>query len=109
MVAPAAAQQASGPSADEQGEPPPLIDRQKFFGDPQYSNAQLSPDGQHVAFLKPYRGKMNIWVKGVGEPFDTAEPVTADTTRPVPGYFWTQNGERILWVQDKGGNENFHI
>jgi dipeptidyl aminopeptidase/acylaminoacyl peptidase len=109
IVAPAAAQEVAGPSAEYQGELPPLIDRQKFFGDPQYSNAQLSPDGQHVTFLKPYKGKMNVWVKGVDEPFSAAEPVTADTTRPVPFYFWTQDSERILWVQDRGGNENFHI
>ncbi len=97
------------PSVDYQGELPPLIDRQTFFGDPQYASAQLSPDGSRIAFTKPYKGKMNVWVKGTDEPFSAAEPVTADTTRPVPGYFWTQDSERILYVQDKGGNENFHI
>jgi dipeptidyl aminopeptidase/acylaminoacyl peptidase len=106
---PAPAQEMAGPSVEYEGELPPLIDRQKFFGDPQYAGAQLSPDGEQVAFRKPYKGKMNVWVKGVDEPFDAAEPVTADTTRPVPFFFWTQDGERILWIQDKGGNENFHI
>jgi len=105
----APAQKVAGPSVEYEGELPPLIDRQTFFGDPQYASAQLSPDGEHVAFLKSYKGKMNVWVKGVDEPFDAAEPVTADTTRPVPGFFWTQDSERILWIQDKGGNENFHI
>jgi len=109
LAVPASAQKRAGPSADYEGELPPLIDRQTFFGDPQYSNAQISPNGEHVAFLKPYEGKMNVWVKGVDEPFDAAEPVTADTTRPVPGYFWTQDSERILWIQDKGGNENYHV
>ena len=99
----------SPPSVTYQGELPPLIDRQTFFGDPQYAGAQLSPDGEHVSFTKEYQGVMNVWVKGVDEPFDAAEPVTADTTRPVQGYFWTQDSERILYVQDKGGNENFHI
>jgi dipeptidyl aminopeptidase/acylaminoacyl peptidase len=99
----------SSPAVGYQGELPPLIDRQAFFGDPQYSSAQISPNGEHVSFLKPYKGRMNVWVKGVDEPFDAAEPVTADTTRPVPSYFWTQDSERILYVQDKGGNENFHI
>ncbi len=96
-------------TVEYQGELPPLIDRQTFFGDPQYSSAQLSPDGEHVSFTKEYKGVMNVWVKGVDEPFDAAEPVTADTTRPVQGYFWTQDSERILYVQDKGGNENYHI
>jgi dipeptidyl aminopeptidase/acylaminoacyl peptidase len=97
------------PSGEYEGQLPPLIDRQTFFGDPQRSSAQISPDGEHVSFIKPYKGVMNVWVKERGEPFDAAEPVTADTTRPVPGYFWTQDSERILYVQDKGGNENFHI
>jgi len=97
------------PSVEHQGELPPLLDRQTFFGDPERSGAQLSPDGERVAFQKPYKGKMNVWVKGVDEPFDAAEPVTADTSRPVQGYFWTQDSERILYIQDKGGNENYHI
>jgi dipeptidyl aminopeptidase/acylaminoacyl peptidase len=112
LAVPVAAQERSevaGPSVEYDGELPPLIDRQTFFGDPEIASAQLSPDGEHVAFRKPYKGKMNVWVKGVDEPFDAAEPVTADTTRPVPFFFWTQDSERILWVQDKGGNENFHI
>jgi len=109
LAVPASAQKAAGPSVEYEGELPPLIDRQKFFGDPQYASAQLSPDGETVAFRKPYKGKMNVWVKGVDEPFDAAEPVTADTTRPVPFFFWTQDSEQVLWIQDKGGNENFHI
>jgi Tol biopolymer transport system component len=100
---------AVAPSVEYEGELPPLLDRQTFFGDPQYSDAQLSPDGEHISFTKPYKGTMNVWVKGTGEPFSAAEPVTADTTRPIQGHFWTQNSERILYVQDKGGNENYHV
>jgi dipeptidyl aminopeptidase/acylaminoacyl peptidase len=109
LAVPVSAQEVAGPSVDYEGELPPLIDRQTFFGDPQYANAQLSPDGEHVSFTRPYKGQMNVWVKERGEPFDAAEPVTADTTRPVSGYFWTQDSDRILYVQDKGGNENYHI
>ncbi len=42
------------------------------------------------------------------EPFDAARPITADTTRPVTGYGWTQDSRYVLYVQDKGGDENFH-
>ena len=91
------------------GELPPLLDRQLFFGDPQYSGSQISPNGEMLSFRQPYKDVMNIWVKGIDEPFADARPVTADTTRPVSGYFWSHDSERILYVQDKGGNENFHV
>lgn len=88
---------------------PPLIDRELFFGDPEISGAQISPDGRFISFRKPYKDVMNIWVKRTREPFDAARPMTADTERPVRGYFWTQDSRYILYVQDKGGDENFHI
>ena len=88
---------------------PPLIDRELFFGDPEIAGAQLSPDGTYLSFLKVHKGVLNIWVKELHEPFEAARPVTADTTRPVRSYFWSQDGRYILYAQDKGGNENFHI
>ncbi|HSM37131.1 MAG TPA: alpha/beta fold hydrolase [Longimicrobiales bacterium] len=87
---------------------PPLLDREVFFGDPEIAGAELSPDGRFIAFRKPYEGVLNIWVKGVEEPFDAARPITADD-RPVPGYFWSEDGTYVLYVQDKGGNEDFHV
>jgi dipeptidyl aminopeptidase/acylaminoacyl peptidase len=88
---------------------PPLIDRELFFGDPQISGAQISPDGQFISFRRAYKGVMNIWVKRTPEAFEAAKPITADTTRPVTGYFWSQDSHYVLYVQDKGGNENYHI
>lgn len=88
---------------------PPLIDRELFFGDPEISGAQISPDGKFIAFVKPLKGTRNVWVKRTEEPFDKAKPVTADTTRPIPGYFWSRDGKYILFVQDKGGDENYLV
>jgi dipeptidyl aminopeptidase/acylaminoacyl peptidase len=91
---------------------PPLIDREVFFGDPEIASAQLSPDGQYLTFRKPYAvgddEVMNVWVKGSDEPFEDARPLTADE-RPVPGYFWSEDSRYVLYVQDKGGNENYHV
>lgn len=87
---------------------PPIIDREIFFGDPEIAGGQISPDGKHISFLKTYKGHLNIWVKGVDEPFEAARPMSADTTRPVFRYSWTQDGKYLFYIQDKGGNENFH-
>jgi dipeptidyl aminopeptidase/acylaminoacyl peptidase len=94
--------------AQPQG-PPPLIDRQLFFGNPEIAGAQISPDGKFIAFLKPLDGTLNIWVKRAQEPFDSARPLTADTKRPIPGFFWSRDGKLVLFVQDQAGDENFNI
>ena len=52
---------------------------------------------------------MNVWVKGIDEPFSAARPMTADTARPVRQYFWSRDAKYILFVQDKGGDENFNV
>lgn len=88
---------------------PPIIDRELFFGDPEIIGGQLSPDGKFLAFMKPLEGTRNVWVKRIDEPFEKARPVTADTKRPVPGYFWSEDGKFILFVQDQAGDENFNV
>src|SRR3989304_8591472 len=40
---------------------PPIIDRELFFGDPEISGAQLSPDGRFIAFVTPFKGTRNGW------------------------------------------------
>ena len=88
---------------------PPLIDRELFFGDPEIAGAQISPDGAFIAFIKPFKGTRNVWVKKTAEPFTNAKPVTADTKRPIPIYFWSRDGKYILFVQDKAGDENYNV
>lgn len=87
---------------------PPLLDRDLFFGDPEISASQISPDGKYLSFIKPYEGVRNVWVKGLSEDWSAARPLTADD-RPVAGYFWSEDGKYVLYAQDKGGNEDFHV
>src|SRR4029078_6952729 len=88
---------------------PPIIDREVFFGDPEIAGAQISPDGAYIAFLKPFKGTRNVWVKKTAEPFAAAKPITADTQRPISGYFWSRDRKYILFVQDKAGDENYNV
>ncbi len=96
-------------STTASAELPELIDREVFFGNPEYSNTQISPNGKWVSFMKPYKGTRNIWVKGVNNPFSKARVITAETKRPIGGYFWSRDGSYILFVKDNGGDENFNV
>jgi dipeptidyl aminopeptidase/acylaminoacyl peptidase len=86
----------------------PLLDRDLFFGNPEISGGQLSPDGKWISFMKEYEGIMNIWVKKFDEPFNEARPLT-NSKRPMYGYFWTKDGKYILYVKDKDGDENINV
>ncbi|HEY0799833.1 MAG TPA: hypothetical protein VGD54_03255, partial [Steroidobacteraceae bacterium] len=88
---------------------PPLIDRNLFYGEVAIAGAQVSPDGQYLSFLKPYRGTRNIWVKGADEPFSAARPLSAEATRPIRNYFWSRDSKYIVYAQDSGGDENFNV
>ncbi len=91
------------------GQLPALIDRDAFFGDVKITAAQISPDGRYISFLKPYKGTRNIWVKKAAEPFAAARPLSAETKRPVSGYFWSRDSKYLLYSQDQLGDENFNV
>ena len=88
---------------------PPIIDRELLFGDPEISGAQLSPDGQYIAFLKPWKETRNIWLKKTSEPFSSARLMTTETARPVPAFLWTRDARFIVYVKDHDGDENFNV
>ena len=86
-----------------------MIDREIIFGNPEIAAAQISPNGQYIAFLKPWKETRNLYVKAVGEPFSAARLLTTEAKRPIPGYFWTRDSKSILYVKDNDGDENFNV
>ncbi len=89
----------------------PLINRSVLFGNPDRASPQLSPDGSMLAFIAPVEvepGKtvLNVWVGPATDPA-SAKPVTKDTNRGVRQYFWAYNNTHIVYLQDKGGDENW--
>lgn len=85
-----------------------LIDRRVLFGNPTRARPRLSPDGRALAFLAPLDGVMNLWVAPLDD-LDRARAVTCDTGRGIPDYCWAASGEALLFVQDTGGDENWHL
>ena len=88
--------------------PPPLIERQSFFDNPSQAQGRISPNGQWVSWLAPLDGVMNIWVAPSDDP-DAAKLVTHEIERGIPVHYWSYDSSHILYTQDQGGNENFHV
>jgi dipeptidyl aminopeptidase/acylaminoacyl peptidase len=86
----------------------PLIPRKLLFGNPDRTQARISPDGTKLSYLAPVNGVLNVWVGPVESP-DAAKPVTNDTNRGIRFYIWAYTSKHILYIQDKGGDENWRI
>lgn len=60
-----------------------------------------------LAYLAPDEEVLNVWVRTLGENDDRV--VTSDRLRGIRSYFWQPDSKHILYVQDVGGNEDFHL
>jgi dipeptidyl aminopeptidase/acylaminoacyl peptidase len=94
--------------AAKASEPSKMIPRHLIFGNPDRASVQLSHDGTQMSYLAPVNGVLNVWVGPADNP-DAAKPVTNDTYRGIRSYFWAYTNKHIIFMQDKGGDENFHI
>ncbi|PKP65612.1 MAG: S9 family peptidase [Alphaproteobacteria bacterium HGW-Alphaproteobacteria-7] len=84
----------------------PLIARSALFGNPTRAAGQISPDGQWLSWLAPKDGVLNIWVAPADDPA-AARAITSATDRPIRQHFWSPDSRGVLYIQDKGGDENF--
>jgi dipeptidyl aminopeptidase/acylaminoacyl peptidase len=97
------------PAAKPQGHPKEdLIPRSVLFGNPDRAAVRLSGDGKYLSWVAARDGVMNVFVAPREHP-DQAKPITADKTRPVFRYFWAADSKHILYMQDVGGDENYHL
>ena len=84
----------------------PLIPMEDFFRNPDKSSFQISPDGQHIAYMKPWKTRMNVHVINVKTTDETR--LTSSEDRGIYGYGWLGNN-RIGYAKDDGGDENIHF
>ena len=85
-----------------------LIARNALFGNPEKTQARISPDGRHLSWIAPRDGVLNVWVAPAGD-VGAARPVTNDRQRGIRQHFWMPNGTHVLYLQDQGGDENWRL
>jgi dipeptidyl aminopeptidase/acylaminoacyl peptidase len=87
-------------------QPAPKIPVEDFFKNSEKRTFRLSPNGEYIAYMAPYKDRMNIHVRKFDS--DSVTRVTSAEDRDLSGYFWANN-DRLVYIRDKGGNENFHL
>jgi dipeptidyl aminopeptidase/acylaminoacyl peptidase len=85
-----------------------LIARAILFGNPERGMCRISPNGEWLAFAAPRDGVMNLWLCPRDD-LNAARPITNDRKRGVSSLTWAFDGEHVLYAQDEGGDENFHL
>jgi dipeptidyl aminopeptidase/acylaminoacyl peptidase len=78
-----------------------------YFARPKAADFQLSPDGKYMSYMeKDSDNKNHVYVKNVA----TGEVIRAieEEDELIRGYGWINN-ERLYYLMDQGGNENYHI
>ena len=85
---------------------PPLLPMEDFFRNPDTAAFSISPDGTRLAFARPWEHRMNVYVREISTGVE--KRITSATERDIAGFFWKGN-DRIVYAQDSGGDENFHV
>jgi dipeptidyl aminopeptidase/acylaminoacyl peptidase len=68
---------------------------------------RISPDGRKLGWIAVKSGRLTIHLKQVDE--DKVSTLTPAAPGHIFGFIWTPDSRRILYRQDQGGNENYHI
>ena len=84
----------------------PLIPMEDFFRNPEKASFNISPNGKHIAYMKPWKTRMNVFVMDMNTKKETR--LTSFEERGVYGYAWLTD-KRIGYIKDDGGNENMHF
>ncbi|MDR1119687.1 MAG: prolyl oligopeptidase family serine peptidase, partial [Dysgonamonadaceae bacterium] len=78
-----------------------------YFARPKASSFQLSPNGKYMSYReKDENNKRHVFVKEIAT--GKTQRIIEEKEELVRGYGWI-NDERLVYVMDKGGNENYHI
>ncbi len=87
---------------------PPLIPREILFGNPERTSPRISPDGKYLTYIAPdEKNVLQVWLQTVGQ--QDERQLTNDQKRGIRIYFWTYDGEQLIYLQDSDGDENWHF
>ncbi|MGZ3764104.1 MAG: alpha/beta hydrolase family protein [Mucilaginibacter sp.] len=77
-----------------------------FFKNPEKSFFRLSPDGKFVSYLKPYKGRQNLFIQSLAD--GKERMATSFTDYSVRDYAWTYN-DQIAMSQDDIAADEFKM
>jgi len=78
-----------------------------YFSSPKASYFRLSPDGKYMSYMeKDENSKRHVYVKELAT--GKVQRIIEEKDELIREYGW-KNNQRLLYMMDQGGNENYHI
>jgi dipeptidyl aminopeptidase/acylaminoacyl peptidase len=78
-----------------------------YFARPKASAFQLSPNGKYMSYReKDENNKRHVFVKEIAT--GKSQRIIEEKEELIRAYGWV-NDERLIYLMDNGGNENYHI
>lgn len=77
-----------------------------FLKMPQETGFKISPNGNYIACVKPYKKRLNIFIKNLYQGEELR--ITECEDRNIADYVFA-NDNRIVYMKDNGGDENFRL
>lgn len=83
------------------------IPLRNFFRNSQMTHFGISPNGQHISYLKNYKKRLNLYIRD-SKDFNNERRITSISERNISHYFW-KNDQTLIFIRDFGGDENYHV
>ena len=78
-----------------------------YFAKPKARSFRVSPNGKYMSYMeKDENDKSHVYVKELAT--EKVIRVIEEKEELIRGYGWANN-ERLIFVMDKGGNEDYHL
>ncbi|NOX18685.1 MAG: S9 family peptidase, partial [Chlorobi bacterium] len=84
----------------------PVIPLEDFFRNPEKDAFSISPDGKQIAFLQPWKNRLNIFVQKLDG--GKVKRITNSEERDIHYFYWA-NDNTILFLQDTNGDEKYQL
>jgi dipeptidyl aminopeptidase/acylaminoacyl peptidase len=87
---------------------PPLIPIQVFFANRETNyDYKVSPDGTRLAWIASAGGRLTVHFKRLDA--DAVGVIDTHSRRNLQSFVWAQDSRRVLYWQDRDGDENLHV
>jgi len=89
-------------------DPPPRIPVARLFANRDANwGWRVSPDGTRLGWITSHAGRTTVFFRPLDS--DRVDVINTHSSRSITGFEWARDSRRVLYLQDRDGDENHHV